>query len=90
MKARIFKRLAPHLHAPKPQPVVVAGSAAPDPTEQHFTVQELAKLWRVDEDTVRDWFREAPGVLRIGAGQRKTLRIARSVMERVYRERTEA
>ncbi len=34
-------------------------------TEKHYTVQEIAKLWLVSQDTVRSLFRDVPGVLKI-------------------------
>lgn len=62
--------------------------------ERHFTPQEIADLWRVDENTVRRIFLDEPGVLRLGnlskRGKRSyvTLRIPATVLERVYRQRT--
>lgn len=63
-----------------------------DLTEKHFTVPELAKLWRLGESTLRNWFRDEPGVLKFGhesVRRRKTknymsLRIPESVARRVY------
>ena len=62
--------------------------------ERHLTPQEIAELWRVDENTVRRIFIDEPGVLRLGnlskRGKRSyvTLRIPAAVVERVYRQRT--
>jgi hypothetical protein len=59
--------------------------------ERHYTVQELADLWRLSPKTIRRQFRNEPGVLRYGnpkKGHRRdyvTLRIPHSVAERVYR-----
>jgi hypothetical protein len=58
--------------------------------EKHFTPAELAELWGVSVQTIRDLFKSEDGVLKIGsAGTRKrraykTLRIPHSVAERVH------
>jgi hypothetical protein len=60
--------------------------------ERHFSVAEIAKMWNLSQDKVRAMFRDEPGVLRsqlrapLRARKRQniTLRIARSVMMRVY------
>lgn len=88
MRARILSKIAPRLHirhVPLPKPQI----APPDPTEPHYTVAQLAEMWQLDAKIVRGWFKDAPGVLRTGK-QRNHLRIPRSVMERVHRERTGA
>lgn len=85
MRARILSKIAPRLHirhVPLPKPQI----APPDPTEPHYTVAELSQMWQLDPKIVRGWFAHVPGVLRTGE-RRKSLRIPRSVMERVYRER---
>jgi hypothetical protein len=63
--------------------------------EQHLTVAELANVWKLNQTTIRRIFQDEPGVLKIGILRRRdgkrdylTLRIPRSVAERVYRERT--
>lgn len=64
-----------------------------DPFERHYTPQELAELWRLDESTVRRMFQDEPGVLRIGQTGRRakrdyvTLRIPASIAARFYRKR---
>lgn len=67
------------------------GSATPAASsEKHYTVREVAALWGVCEDTVRDLFRDEPGVLRLGHGdlRRKRryfqMRIPESVLRRVH------
>lgn len=61
------------------------------PTERHYSVTEVAEAWNLDEDSVRDIFRNELGVLRFGrpATNKKraytTLRIPQSVLDRVYR-----
>ena len=59
-------------------------------SEKHFEPAELATLWGVSLQTIREMFRHEPGVLKIGKdGTRlrrgyKTLRIPQSVAERVH------
>jgi hypothetical protein len=58
--------------------------------EKHYTPAELAETWGVSVQTVRDLFKDEEGVLKLGSdGTRtrrayKTLRIPRSVAERVH------
>jgi len=58
--------------------------------ERHFTPQELADMWKVSVQTIREIFQNEDGVLKIGRdGTRtrrryKTLRIPESVVERVH------
>jgi hypothetical protein len=35
----------------------------PTPAEQHYTPAEVAKLWRLDVETVRRIFQDEPGVV---------------------------
>ncbi len=61
--------------------------------EQHFTVQELAKQWRVSADTIRRAFRDENGVLHLGRPKHTrriydSIRIPQTVAERVYRRLT--
>jgi DeoR/GlpR family transcriptional regulator of sugar metabolism len=62
----------------------------PVATEKHFSVAELAALWKVSSDTIRRIFAEMPGVLKIGHGPSKkarkyvTLRIPESVATRQH------
>jgi hypothetical protein len=55
--------------------------------EKYYSPSELAKLWGVDVETVRNIFRAEPGVLKISNGSklRTTLRIPADVAERVHR-----
>jgi hypothetical protein len=62
------------------------------PFERHFTPQDLADIWRLDETTIRRIFQDEPGVMKIGKSHRRdgkrdyiTLRIPESVAARVYR-----
>ena len=59
-------------------------------TERHYAVTEIAALWNLSADTVRDLFEQEPGVLVIGErnprGKRRyrTFRIPQTVVDRVY------
>jgi hypothetical protein len=61
--------------------------------ERHFSVADVAALWNLSKDAIRDIFRHEDGVLAIGTGSSRgkrryrTLRIPQSVLERVYREK---
>lgn len=65
-----------------------------DRVQEHFTVAQIASLWRLSTDTIQRIFQDEPGVLPLGnvnpRGKRKriTLRIPRAVMERVKRRRS--
>ncbi len=60
--------------------------------ERHFTVQEIAALWHLSEDSVRRIFRNVPGVLKLASPERRfkrgyvVLRIPESVLQRVHAE----
>lgn len=62
--------------------------------EKHFPPKYWAKRWGVDATTIVRWFRDEPGVLRLGSPSRNgtrtrcELRIPATVAERIYRERT--
>lgn len=62
--------------------------------EPHYSPRFYAELWNVSESTTLRWFRDEPGVLRIGdsgAGNKRSrceLRIPYSLAMRVYEERT--
>ena len=64
-----------------------------DAFEQHFTVKELAAMWQMSEDFVRRVFRREAGVIVFHAGRAgkriyRTLRIPKSVAERVHARMT--
>ncbi len=73
--------------------LTITRSTQVQPFERHFTPQELAEIWKLDETTIRRILQEEPGVLRFGKASPRgkrgyvTLRIPASVAERVYRER---
>jgi hypothetical protein len=58
--------------------------------EKHYSPDELADLWGVSAETIRNIFRDEPGVLKIGkTGSRYkrgyvTLRIPQEVAERIH------
>ena len=64
-------------------------------TERHYSVAEIAELWKLSPNAVRRLFQREPGVLTIGEPRPKygrergkvTLRIPQSVLERVHRRR---
>lgn len=61
--------------------------------ERHFSVEELAELWRMSEDFVRRLFLHEPGVVifhkaRPGRRVYRTLRIPESVATRVHARMT--
>jgi hypothetical protein len=64
---------------------------------RHYTVVEIAALWNLSDDAVRNIFEKEPGVLVIGDQRpsiRKrrytTLRIPEDVVERVHRRMSRA
>ncbi len=58
--------------------------------ERHYAVTEIAEMWNLSPDKVRELFENEPGVLMIGeqSPRRKrryvTLRIPQTVLERVH------
>jgi hypothetical protein len=67
---------------------------ADDGKQETFTVAEIASLWKLSRDTIQRMFEDEPGVIALGEknprGKRKrvTLRIPRSVMNRVKKRRS--
>lgn len=60
-----------------------------DPTERHYSVQELAAAWRVSADTIRRLFIDEPGVLNFAKLKTRKriyqpIRIPQGVADRVY------
>jgi len=59
--------------------------------ERHYAVAEIAEVWNLSADKVRELFENEPGVLVIGERSPRhkrryiTLRIPQSVLERVHR-----
>jgi hypothetical protein len=69
-----------------------AKSGAPRFAVRHYTVGEVADLWRLSEDCVRRIFEREPGVLVLGDAKPtrykrryRTLRIPEFVLDRVHR-----
>jgi hypothetical protein len=62
--------------------------------ERHYTVLEVAELWKLSPDTVRKLFRNVPGVLKFGSSERLhkrgyvNIRIPESIVARVHTERS--
>jgi hypothetical protein len=60
--------------------------------EKHFSVNELAALWNLDPDTIRPYFRNRTGVLKIARPETRrkrgyvSLRIPASVAAAVHAE----
>lgn len=83
-------RSSPKFLAWRPGADLLASEFAVEVAQKHYTPQELAKLWEVSVQTIRDIFKHEAGVLKIGSnGSRtrrayKTLRIPESVAERVH------
>jgi hypothetical protein len=63
--------------------------------ERHYAPADLTKVWGVDVETIRNLFREEPGVVKIGdknprhGRQYLTLRISESVAVRVHKRLSE-
>ena len=59
--------------------------------ERHYAVTEIAEMWNLSPDKVRELFEDEPGVLVIGDRNPRhprryvTLRIPHSVLQRVHR-----
>ena len=71
----------------------VPASLTPEPTfrDRHYTVAEIAGMWKLSEDAVRRLFKNEPGVTvipgrhpRVRKRAYTTLRIPESVLARVY------
>jgi hypothetical protein len=56
--------------------------------EPVHTVEEIAQSKKLHPSTVRKRFKDEPGVLLWGSGRRRTLRIPRSVADRVFARMT--
>lgn len=41
--------------------------------EQHYSIADLSKLWRISRETVRQLVMNDPGVIRIQRGRKKTM-----------------
>ena len=68
-----------------------AGTDVAEPAfERHYSVEELAELWKLSDDFIRRLFLREPGVVifyhaRPGRRVYRTLRIPESVAQRVHR-----
>src|ERR1700682_6711747 len=60
------------------------------PAERHYAVTEIAEMWNLSADKVRELFEKEPGVLVLGGLSPRhkrryvTLRIPQTVVERVH------
>lgn len=60
------------------------------PQEQHFTVRDIAKLWKLSQQTVRRIFGDEPGVLIIERPETRnkrgyrTMSIPGSIVQRIH------
>ena len=63
---------------------------SPAPAERHYAVAEIAEMWNLSPDKVRELFENEPGVLVIGELSPRhkrryvTLRIPQTVLQRVH------
>jgi hypothetical protein len=66
----------------------VNGTESPDTTfERHFSIDELATIWKYRRETVRQLVNDAPGVIKVRNGLLKTMRrysIPESVARRIH------
>jgi len=68
-----------------------AAEATRIPVEKHYSVSELATIWKLSENTIRRMFEHEPGVIRWGGAETRfkrryvTLRIPETVVRRVHR-----
>lgn len=53
-------------------------------TEQHYSVQDVMKLWHWSRTRVRETFINEAGVMHSDSPQRKTMSIPQSVLDRVH------
>jgi hypothetical protein len=75
-------------------PDVCTASVSASPAfEPHLTIQQIATLWQLSQDSVRKLFQNEPDVLEIGQGNKprkrasyRTFRVPQSVVERVHRK----
>jgi hypothetical protein len=83
--------------APAPDGAAAGITAESRALMRHFTVGEIAALWGLSDDAVRNIFAQEPGVLMLGGqpkpGKRRghvTLRIPEDVLQRVHRRLSKA
>jgi hypothetical protein len=75
------------------EPLTEEGDSIQEPaaTERHYSAAEVAALWKLNVETIRQIFQDEPGVVVLQApckkGRRpyKTIRIPLSVLERVHK-----
>ncbi len=58
--------------------------------EKHYTVSEVAELWKLSSDKIRQIFRDVPGVLKLSSPERchkrgyLVLRIPESIAQKIH------
>jgi hypothetical protein len=63
--------------------------------ERHYKPKELAEVWGFSENTIRAWFQDEPGVLKLGttkSGRRRgyvSIRIPESIARKVHAARSQ-
>jgi hypothetical protein len=75
---------------------ITSGAGETEPsrmcTEKHYSVAELADIWKLSENTIRRMFENEPGVIKWGPTESRfkrryiTLRIPETVVLRVHRQ----
>ena len=89
LKSEKFLRWKPE-SAREPESVLDTLEQSPIMAEKHYTPDELAEMWGVSAETIRNVFRREPGVLRLGEPNGKKrkyvlMRVPESVAERVHK-----
>ena len=63
--------------------------------ERHYRPKELSEMWGFSEDTIRRWFADEPGVLKVGGSYHRngkrgyvSLSIPESVAQRIHLARS--
>jgi hypothetical protein len=76
----------------RPQSATPSSGSSVVSIERHYSLAEIAELWKLSADCVRKIFENEPGVLVIGNEQPRrgkrsytTLRIPQTVLDRVHR-----
>lgn len=88
LKSEKFLNWKPEEEPEKPLTLDDLGRDCIMALEKHYSVSEVAEVWGVSVDLVRNLFRSEPDVLALdntGRGKYITLRIPESVMIRVHR-----
>jgi hypothetical protein len=93
-KAALETLKFPEPNAPMPPEETGSGAITELPLQRHYSISEIAELWRLDEKTVRRLFASEPGVVELANEETRskrsyvTRRIPESVLKRVHRRLT--